>query len=243
MGFAKDYKKGVLNIKHELLLVIARSFKNCYVGECDAELTISKIEWQVQHIVPEDRYKVKLLQRLNKHVSSRIKVAFRSWDLYELPSLRSTSSDVWAIRTTSKLESPLFVIIGFQDSTVEENHWMDITKFINADVNLISLKLEKRLNTAAYYAFENFQRTYYNRNFPESIIYIKEFNDNPLFVIDCSHQPDHLQLSTVDISLEFETRKSAFPFHTKVYALVIHDLCISYNAFDGSIQNGLIHSY
>ncbi|CAH2020530.1 unnamed protein product [Acanthoscelides obtectus] len=145
MGFAEDYKKGVLNIKHELLLVIARSFKNCYVGECDAELTISKIEWKVQHIVPEDRYKVKLLQRLNKHVSSRIKVAFRSWDLYELPSLRSTSSDAWAIRTTSKLEIPLFVIIGFQDYTVEENHLMDIMKFINANVNSIRLKLNNQV--------------------------------------------------------------------------------------------------
>ncbi|CAH1984503.1 unnamed protein product [Acanthoscelides obtectus] len=29
MGFAEDYKEGVLNIKQELLLVIARSFKNC----------------------------------------------------------------------------------------------------------------------------------------------------------------------------------------------------------------------
>ncbi|CAH2013073.1 unnamed protein product [Acanthoscelides obtectus] len=124
---------------------IARSFKNCYVGECVAELTISKIEWNIQHIVPEDRYKVKLLQRLNKHVSSRIKVAFRSWDLYELPSLRSTSSDAWAIRTTSKLERPLFVIIGFQDSTVEENHSMDMTKFINANVNSIRLKLNNQV--------------------------------------------------------------------------------------------------
>ncbi|CAH1960932.1 unnamed protein product [Acanthoscelides obtectus] len=134
---------------------------------------------------------------------------------------------------------------------------MDITKFINANVNSLRLKLnnqvfryerwnlnfEKKLNTAAYYAFENFQKTYYNLNIPEPMMDIKEFSDNPLFVIDCGHQPDHLELSTVDISLEFETRKSAFLFHTKVYALVIHDSGFSYNAFDGSIQNGLIHSY
>ncbi|CAH1984504.1 unnamed protein product [Acanthoscelides obtectus] len=91
------------------------------------------------------RYKVKLLQRFNKHVSSRIKVAFRSWDPYELPSLRSTSSDDWAIRTTSKLERPLFVIIGFQDSTVEENHSMELTKFINANVNSNCLKLNNQV--------------------------------------------------------------------------------------------------
>ncbi|CAH2004921.1 unnamed protein product [Acanthoscelides obtectus] len=170
MGFAEDYKKRVLNIKHELLLVIARSFKNCYVGECDAELTISKIEWKVQHTVPDDRYKVKLLQRLNKHVSSRIKVAFRSWDLYELPSLRSTSSDAWAIRTTSKLERPLFVIIGFQDSTVEENHSMDITKFINANFNSIRLKLNNQV-----FPYERWNLNFEKSSTPQLIMHLRAF--------------------------------------------------------------------
>ncbi|XP_018565376.1 uncharacterized protein LOC108906560 [Anoplophora glabripennis] len=55
MGFAEDYTRGVLNAKQELILIIARSFKNCYLGEVDADLEINKIEWKIRHIVPEDK--------------------------------------------------------------------------------------------------------------------------------------------------------------------------------------------
>ncbi|CAG9814656.1 unnamed protein product [Phaedon cochleariae] len=40
MGFAEDYTKGILNVKQELILIIARTFKNSYIGEVDADLEI-----------------------------------------------------------------------------------------------------------------------------------------------------------------------------------------------------------
>ncbi|CAH1183490.1 unnamed protein product [Phaedon cochleariae] len=229
MGFAEDYNKGILNVKQELILIIARSFKNCYIGEVDASVEINKIEWKIGHIMPSDKQRLKLLNRLNKSSTAKVKIAYRMWDLYELPSIRETSSDIWAVKTTNSLERPRYIIIGFQNSGNTDNRSKDTTQFIHAGVNNIRLYLNsevypyerwnldfgKKLDAVAYYAYDNFQRSYYGKDMSEPMMSIEEFRKNPLFIIDCSHQPDTLKSSTVDIKLEFETRQSKFPSNTK----------------------------
>ncbi|CAH1184009.1 unnamed protein product [Phaedon cochleariae] len=230
MGFAEDYNKGILNIKQELILIIARSFKNSYMGEVDANVTINKIEWKIRHVMPSDRQKLKLLNRLNKSSTAKIKLAYRMWDLYELPAIRETASDIWAIKTTSSLERPRYIIIGFQSSDNTDDRSKDATKFIHAGVNNIRLYLnsevypyerwnldfDRKLDAVAYYAYENFQRSYYGKDICEPMMSIEEFRKNPLFIIDCYHQPDAMKTSTVDIKLEFETRETKFPPNTKL---------------------------
>ncbi|CAH1154560.1 unnamed protein product [Phaedon cochleariae] len=235
MGFAEDYNKGILNVKQELILIIARSFKNCYIGEVDASVEINKIEWKIGHIMPSDKQRLKLLNRLNKSSTAKVKIAYRMWDLYELPSIRETSSDIWAVKTTNSLERPRYIIIGFQNSGNTDNRSKDTTQFIHAGVNNIRLYLNsevypyerwnldfgKKLDAVAYYAYDNFQRSYYGKDMSEPMMSIEEFRKNPLFIIDCSHQPDTLKSSTVDIKLEFETRQSKFPSNTKVECTLI----------------------
>ncbi|XP_074033315.1 uncharacterized protein isoform X1 [Leptinotarsa decemlineata] len=254
MGFAEDYNKGIMNVKQELILIIARSFKNSFIGEVDADLEINKIEWRIRHIVPEDRQKLKLLNRINKNGNNaKVKVAYRMWDLNELPTLRDTSSDIWAVKTTSSLERPRYIIIGFQNTDQSEDMSKDVTKFTHVNINNIRLSLnsevypyerwnldfDKKLDSSAYYAYENFQRSYYDKTMSEPMMDIGSFRNNPLFIIDCSHQPEAMKSSTVDIKIEFETRKVKFPANTKVYALILHDAVLSYNALNGSVQTGL----
>ncbi|CAG9816514.1 unnamed protein product [Phaedon cochleariae] len=254
MGFAEDYTKGILNVKQELILIIARSFKNSYIGEVDADLEINKIEWKIKHIMPEDRQKLKLLNRINKNNTAKVKLAYRMWDLYELPSLRDTASDIWAIKTTNSLERPRYIIIGFQHTDDLNDRSKDATKFKHADVYNIRLYLnsevypyerwnldfDKKLYSPAYYAYEQFQRNYYDRDMSEPMMTLGEFRKNPLFIIDCCHQPDAMKTSTVDIKVEFETRKTKFPENTRVYALIIHDACMTYSALDGTVQTGSV---
>lgn len=252
MGFAEDYTKGIVNCTQELNLTIARSFNDCYMGEVEASLEITKIEWKIRHIVPEDRQKVKLLNKINKS-NIKVKVPYRMWDLYELPALRQTTSDVWAIKTTRSLEKPRYVIIGFQNNNQSNDKAMDITQFIHANIRNIRLYLNsevfpyerwnldfsKNLCSAAYYAYEDFQRSYYDRDMSNPMMDLGEFKKNPLFVIDCSHQPDAVKSSTVDIKLEFETGEQRFPEQTRVYALILHDAFLTYSALDGSVQCGV----
>lgn len=252
MGFAEDYTKGIFNVKQELILIIARTFNNCYVGEVDADISIDKIEWKIRHITPDDRQKLKILSRINKGGNNaNIKMAYRKWDLYELPALRETSSDVWALRTTVSLEKPRYVIIGFQDSKVVDTREKNAINLISADISDIrlfinstvfpyerwNLDFSKGLYGAAYYTYEDFQKSYYNRELFDPMLNYSQYSSSPVFVIDCNHQPEAIKSSTVDVKLEFQTRKQKFPKDTKVYALVIHDSFVSYNLLNGSVIN------
>lgn len=247
MGFAEDYNKAIFNMKQELILLIAHSFKNSYVGEVDAEIKIEKIEWKIRHIIPSDSPRVDILTRMKMGgIKANIEIAYRKWDLYELPALRDTASDVWALRTTTNLEKPRYVIIGFQDSTIDGNREKDATQFTTADISDIRLYLNslvfpyerwnldftKKLYAPAYYTYENFQSSYYGREINDPMMTFSEYMDNPVFVIDCSRQPEALKSSTVDVKMEFQTRKSKFPKNTKVWALVIHDAVFNYNMSD-----------
>ena len=255
MGFAEDYRKGIFNVKQELILIIARSFTNCYVGEVDAAIKIDKIEWKIGHIVPDDRQKLKIMSRMNKGGNNAdIPMAYRKWDLYELPALRQTSSDVWALRTSTSLEKPRYMIIGFQNSTYCDNREKHATQFTKADISDIrvflnstvfpyerwNLDFAKKLYAAAYYTYENFQSSYYGREMVDPMMNYGEYETNPVFIIDCSHQPEAIKSSTVDVKLEFQTRKDKFPKDTKVYALVIHDSFLSYNILNGSVTKNSI---
>ncbi|CAG9823949.1 unnamed protein product [Phaedon cochleariae] len=145
MGFAEDYKKAILNIKQELILIIARSFKNSYMGEVDAALEINKIEWKIRHVAPSDEQELKLLNRLNRSTTARVKIAYRMWDLYELPTIRETASDIWAVKTTNSLERPRFIIIGFQNSSNTDDRSKDVTQFTHEGVNNIRLYLNSEV--------------------------------------------------------------------------------------------------
>lgn len=252
MGFAEDYTKGIFNVKQELILIMARNFTNCYVGEVEADINIDKIEWKIRHIIPDDRQKLKIMSRMNKGANStNIPMAYRKWDLYELPALRQTSSDVWALRTSTSLEKPRYLIIGFQNSTYCDNKAKDATQFTSANISDIRVYLNstvypyerwnldfgKKLYATAYYTYENFQSSYYGREMVDPMLNFTEYPNNPIFIVDCSHQPEAIKSSTVDVKLEFETRNSKFPKDTKVYALVIHDSFLSYNILNGSVSN------
>ncbi|XP_030752637.1 uncharacterized protein LOC115888210 [Sitophilus oryzae] len=252
MGFAEDYTKGIFNVKQELIIIIARTFSNCYIGEVEANIKINKIEWKIRHIIPEDRQKLKILSRINKGSNSaNIHMTFRTWDLYELPALRETSSDVWAIRTSTSLEKPRYIIIGFQDNNNSENFKNNATQFTSANVSDIrvylnstvfpyerwNLDFTKKLYAAAYYNYENFQRSYYGREFNDPMMHFGEYTKNPVFLVDCVHQTENVKSSTVDVKIEFQTRDSKFPKDTKVYALIIHDSIINYNILNGSVSN------
>ncbi|CAG9825761.1 unnamed protein product [Phaedon cochleariae] len=219
MGFAEDYCRGILNIKQELILIIARSFKNSYIGEVDADVEINKIEWKIRHVMPSDKQKLKLLTRLNRSSTAKVKIAYRMWDLYELPTIRETPSDICAVKTTNSLERPRYIIIGFQNTDNTDNRSEDITQFTHAGVSNIRLYLnsevypyerwnldfDKKLDAVAYYAYDNFQRSYYGKDMSEPMMSIEEFRKNPLFIIDCNHQPDAMKSSTVDIKITGKT--------------------------------------
>lgn len=102
-GFCDDYRKVILNSRHELILNRARSSLNSVCGGKDdagstnVKISVSKLEWKMPHITFADNIKLNMNTFLSKNKWLPIK--FRSWDLYEYPELPKTMEHLWTVKT------------------------------------------------------------------------------------------------------------------------------------------------
>ncbi|XP_020296659.1 uncharacterized protein LOC109861430 [Pseudomyrmex gracilis] len=95
LEFCEDYKRTIINARHELILIRSHNDKNCItaVSEVNSEaldekIELFKIQWQMPHVVLNDVTKLSLLRTLES--GRYLTMSFRSWDLYEFPLLQST---------------------------------------------------------------------------------------------------------------------------------------------------------
>lgn len=246
LGSAEDYQKVFVNTSLELILIRSKTDDNCFISDADASIEINKIQWKVPHIRLNEEAKLDLLKQLNKNAP--INIAFRKWDLYELPSLRAATADVWPVKTSRNLEKPRYIIVGFQKNR-KNNHAVDASRFDHINLTNIKLHLHdvypyeqwnlditKKQYALAYQNYAKFQKSYYNRP-SEPLMTYKDFHESFIYVIDCSKQNESLKSSTVDIRLEFESESSKpFTTDTSVYALILHDCLIQYRPLDGDVR-------
>ncbi|XP_071580072.1 uncharacterized protein [Temnothorax nylanderi] len=121
LGFCEDYKRVVINARHELILIRARNDVNCVVDPKktvprdptkDPKITLLKVQWRMPHVALNDVTKLSLLRTLE---SGRfLSAGFRSWDLYEFPLLQNTTKHSWAVKAAPQLEKPRYVIFALQ---------------------------------------------------------------------------------------------------------------------------------
>ncbi len=248
-GIFDDYQR-ILMGKHKFTLVRSRSDNNCYkaTGQKSLSLNISSIELKAKHIFPNDLVKLQLLENLNK--DSALFIPFRKWSLFELPSLNASNKEIWSVKNSLNLEKPRYLIICFQTNR-KNNPKSSATAFDLIDLSYLRAYLNSevypheamRFNSAsgnwteAYQAYVDFQKSYFNKNTPEPLMTQDEFLLKPIFVIDCSKQNDSIQQSTVDLKLEFETSKIAFPTNTRAYCVVINDSCFEYHPLSGIVRS------
>ncbi|XP_029668605.1 uncharacterized protein LOC115238702 [Formica exsecta] len=114
LGFCEDYKRVVINARHELILIQARNDNNCLIlrETYEPKIILLKIQWRMPHIVLNDVNKLALLRTL--YSGRYLSIAFRSWDLYEFPLLQSTTKHSWAVKAATQLEKPRYVIFALQ---------------------------------------------------------------------------------------------------------------------------------
>ncbi len=110
LGFAEDYKKILVNTKHELILrrsntdtnaVLLQSFEagNPAVATWEEyRVKITKIEWLMPYVFLSNEYRIRMLNHMQK--GKPISMSFRSWELFEYPALPSTSKHVWTVKTS-----------------------------------------------------------------------------------------------------------------------------------------------
>lgn len=249
LGFAEDFKKVIINCKHELILLRSNTNNNAVKlagnGYVDT-VNINKIIWRVPHVKVSDREKINLLKILEK--DRPLPIMFRTWDLYEYPLLPKTTKHTWSIKTSSQSEKPRYVVLGLQ--TDRKNiPFKDMSRFDHCNVRSVKVYLN-----STYFPYENleisfskdkyaliyeqyvrFQQSYYNRR-TEPLLSPENYKKiAPLFVIDCSRQTENLKTNVVNICLEIET-DTEIPDSTSAYCLLLSDSLVEYKPLSNIVK-------
>lgn len=251
MGFFNDFKNVLINTKFELVLIRTTDEKNCVnipsLATNDVKITISKISLRMPHLFLSDVQKYEMLQAVDKGVS--FPIFFRTWDLIEQPVQAQSKSQNWAIKTTSLLERPRFVIVAFQtkrknlDSADYTNFdHCSITNmqlFLNSNVypyNKWNLDFDAGTYGIAYHYFTEFTKAYHddeNRTIYQTLDNYKSLC--PIFVFDCLHQEETMTSGSISMRLEFESAKD-FEADTICNILIIHDRIVNYCPLDATVS-------
>ncbi|XP_050516367.1 uncharacterized protein LOC126891229 [Diabrotica virgifera virgifera] len=196
-GFFKDFRKIIMNLKMQLLLIRSNDDIDAVVSEDESErpkIDINKLYWEVPHVTPSIRKTL----RLNKisHTNQELPIKFRSWQMIEYP-----------VRTSTKMETPRHIIVAFQNNR-KSKLTKDMSKFDHCNLKNIKvflnserypyndLQIDFKTNRFAklYEMFANFQESYYHMVLNQPICNPHDFKMiAPLIHIDCSRQKEIIQ--------------------------------------------------
>lgn len=250
LGFAEDYRRVVVNAKHELILTRSNTDLNAVHQTTSAvesvKISITKIEWLLPYIKLAVDSKAQLLNYIAKDPA--ISMSFRAWEMYEYPLLPQTTRHVWVVKTSTQLEKPRHVILGFQTArrndakknAGEFDHCRirDVKLYLNSQCypyGNLNIDITNNQYAILYDMYTNFQAAYYDKE-PEPLLNKRQFlTQAPLVVLDCSKQNESLKTGPVDIRLEFET-DTKFPSNTAAYCMIIHDRIVDYNPISGTVK-------
>lgn len=246
LGFAEDYKKIILNAKHELILIRSRTDENAVIAPTDeVVVNIFKLQWKMPHISVADNEKLSLLKIVES--GRPIQIPFRSWDIYEYPLLPIATDHTWSVKISAQLEKPRYVILALQTGRKDDRK-KDASKFDHCNLTNVKLHLNSvyyphddlnlkfdRRYAMLYNMFAKFQQYYYGRQ-PQPLLSAKEFLEKaPIVFINCSHQNEAIKTGPVDIKLEFKTSVNVPP-NTTAYCLLIHDRIVEYKPLTSEVN-------
>ncbi|XP_057332053.1 uncharacterized protein LOC130671927 [Microplitis mediator] len=219
LGFAEDYNRIVMNATYELVIRRSNTDLNAYIHK---PATVTDVAANVK-ITP------------NK-------------ELYEYPLLPATTKHIWQIKTSTQLEKPRYVILGFQTarknavkkdaSQFDHCNLRDVKLFLNSQsypYGNLNLDIDRNQYALLYDMYTNFQTSYYGKE-PEPLLTKAAFlKEAPLYVIDCSKQNEAIKSGPVDVRVEFES-KVPFSPQTSAYCLILHDRIIEYNPISNNVR-------
>ncbi|XP_053594515.1 uncharacterized protein LOC128667628 [Microplitis demolitor] len=234
LGFAEDYNRIIMNAKHELILIRSNTDINSYLHTPAAreaaekvKIVLNKVEWNVPYITMSDKQKIQALSFIVNDPT--IPLSYRTWQSYEYSLLPKTTKHVSPIKTSTQLEKPRYLVLGFQTGrknivTKNSSHFdhcniRDVKVFLNSQsypYGNLNLNINRNQYALLYDMYTNFQTSYYNKK-PEPLLTKAGFlEEAPLYIIDCSKQNESIKSGPVDIRVEFKSNDQ-FPDQTSAY--------------------------
>ena len=250
LGFCEDYRRIVMNARHELILIRARLDTNAMYATSVSpaivpKLEIRKIQWRIPHVALEDTQKLSMLRVLQS--DRPIAMSFRSWELHEYPLLQTTTKHTWTVKASSQVEKPRYAFFGMQidrKNNLKKNasrfdacKLANVRLFLNSETypyDDLNLDFDKSKYALLYDMYAKFSRSYYGHG--EPLLNAAEFlRYAPIAVIDCSRQNESVKSATVDVRIDFECRESV-PANTTAYCLLIHDRIVEYSPLTNVVR-------
>lgn len=249
-GFCDDYEKVLLNSKHELILMRSHVDNNAYISSTTpVKFNITRVQWKVPHVSLSNRAKSDMLKIVDR--KENLPLAFRSWDLYDLPNVPQTTRNVWSVKTTTQASKPRYVVVAFQTNrnnvTSANPRFFDHCNISNIRLYLnnerypyddMNLDYENDDFCQTINMLDQIQNGYYNGMYPVSPTTSLDFihkKEIAVFLFDCSRSDESIQNGMVDVRIEMDARKN-FPADTAAYCLIIHDNLIQYCPATGVVQ-------
>ncbi|XP_011883412.1 PREDICTED: uncharacterized protein LOC105570650 [Vollenhovia emeryi] len=241
LGFCEDYKRVVINARHELILIRARTDNNSIMGDSktEPEIELLKVQWRMPHVMLNEANKLSLLRALES--GRYLSMSFRSWELYEYPLLQSTTRHSWAIKSATQLEKPRYVIFAMQTgrknimsedaSVFDDCNLTNVKLYLNSEFypyDDLNLDFKKNKYAILFDMYARFRKAYYGYDCYETLCTVTTFLTNgPFVVIDCARQNESIKSATVDVRIEFDCKENV-PANTTAYCLILHDRVIEY---------------
>ena len=242
----------MVHARHTITLIRSGEDKNCYELKDPKDaveeysIKLNHVSWKLPFVYPSPRQNLDLSQKIEKGLW--IKLPFRTWELFGYSLLPPTNTQTWTVKSTTELEKPRYIILGFQTdrrgkvtkSASEFDHCdlADVKVYINEEVypyGNLNLNFKKKDFSELYNMYALFRPSYYGKG-KKPLLYPSQFKKKaPLAVIDCSHQADNLKTGPVNFRIEFRA-DTAFPAATTAYALVIHDRIVDYNILNNQVS-------
>lgn len=253
LGFAEDYKRIIINVKQELILLRTSTDNDLFVAPAgttaatlDWKINIDKIVWRMPHLKLADHHRLILLKQLNS--DKELVLPFRNWEMHVYPTLPETQVHSWTIKTSNQMEKPRFVIFALQTEkrgsltnnagTFNHCKLINVKLFLNSQFfpyDNLNLSFKKNRFSLLYEMYSRFQSSYYGKSNSPLLTPDQFQKDAPLVVIDCSKQNESVKSSTVDIRLEFELEAN-IPAKTSAYCLILHDSIVTYTPLTGIVK-------
>ena len=253
MGFFEDFQKIIINVSQELTLIRSNSDASAIIQTKtpllaeDYKVVVQKVVWKIPHISVSDVEKLRLFKYLESNRD--LNLAFRSWELHEYPVLQETMRHTWAVKSTSLVARPRFLIFALstdRKNKVKKNitvfNHCNLTNFklyLNSEMyphGNLNLNFDTKQWAILYEMYASFQKSFYYRQHGEPCYEpIKFHGVCPFVVVDCSRQNETLKTGAIDIRLEFETSKN-IPANTTAFCLILHDRLVKYNPLTNIVR-------
>lgn len=248
MGFFEDFQSFLYRVPQKLTFYRNTSdkFDNVLYADptstanCTFSLNLTGIFWRVPQVKFSLSYETELLQQIKNGKDYEVK--FRHW-FYQSITPASGTEFTWDIPTAySKCK---FVLLAFQTNREGQigkmNDRFDICDLENCQVLLnnsvyyprerLNLNYSRLKCGNLYHMFNQFKVSYYTRN-SDNVEPLVDFNTfltkYPIIAIDCSHQPNVIKESLINIRIMFNWR-TTLSANTIIHCVIIMDKRAAYN--------------